>query len=315
MGSSYHNIIKGICEELNIQFTLLSRNWIIMLEKDNKRKYITGYKFDLNTQGTSNIIDDKYALYEVLIKNNIPIIKHSIIYNSDNNNSYAQGYNDYSKVLSFFKKHNNHIVIKSNTGTCGNQVYNITREKDIITVLKNLFVNNYSISICPYYDIENEYRAIVLKNKVLLIYKKIKPVVFGDGTSTIKDLLLKFNYNYFKDKLKDNKYDRVLNINEIYEYNWQFNLSKGAKIGEVDSNIKKEITNLALKVATAINLNFGSVDIIKTKDNELFVMEANSGVMMKNYINNEKEGHEMAKIIYKKAIEEMFKEYYGDDQR
>lgn len=51
-----------------------------MLEKYDIKKYITGYKFDLNTQSISNIVDDKYALYEVLKNNNIPVIDHNIIY-------------------------------------------------------------------------------------------------------------------------------------------------------------------------------------------------------------------------------------------
>ena len=70
----YHKIIKERCDELNIKCNFLSKDWVIMLEKDNIKKYITGYKFDLNTQSTSNIVDDKYALYEVLKINNIPVI-------------------------------------------------------------------------------------------------------------------------------------------------------------------------------------------------------------------------------------------------
>ena len=67
----YHKIIKEICDELDINCNFLSKDWVIMLEKDNKNKFITGYKFDLNTQSTSNIVDDKFALYEVLKVNNI----------------------------------------------------------------------------------------------------------------------------------------------------------------------------------------------------------------------------------------------------
>ena len=62
-------IIKEICDELNIKCTFLSKDWVIMLEKDNIKKYITGYKFDLNTQWTSNIVDDKYN--KVFKKNEI----------------------------------------------------------------------------------------------------------------------------------------------------------------------------------------------------------------------------------------------------
>lgn len=307
MNTNYHNIIKEICAELKIKFSLLSNDWIMVLQKENKIRYIVGYKFDLNTQGTSNIVDDKFALYEILKNNDIPIIEHNILYKQTNNNDYAKGLNDYNVVTKIFKQNNNHIVIKSNTGTCGNEVHNITKEEEILPTLEKLFQKHHSISICPYYEIENEYRVILLKDEVLLIYKKIKPTVKGDGTSSIKQLLLNFNYNYFKDKLNEEYYNNILKENELYEYNWQFNLSKGAKIGRVDKDIEKDIILLATKVAKQINLGFGSIDIIKTTDNKLLVMEANSGVMMKNYIENEKEGYKIAKEIYKKAVEEMFK--------
>lgn len=306
MNTNYHNIIKEICAELKIKFSLLSNDWIMVLQKENKIRYIVGYKFDLNTQGTSNIVDDKFALYEILKNNDIPIIEHNILYKQTNNNDYAKGLNDYNVVTKIFKQNNRHIVIKSNTGTCGNEVYNITHEEEIRPTLEKLFQKHHSISICPYYEIENEYRIIVLKDEILLIYKKIKPTVKGNGISSIKELLLDFNYNYFKDKLNEEYYNTILKENELYEYNWQFNLSKGAKIGKVDKDIEKNITLLATKVAKQINLGFGSVDIIKTIDNKLLVMEANSGVMMKNYIENEEDGYKIAKNVYKKAIEAMF---------
>ena len=302
----YHKIIKEICDELDINCNFLSKDWVIMLEKDNKNKFITGYKFDLNTQSTSNIVDDKFALYEVLKVNNIPVIEHNIIYNKNNNNEYAKGCNDYNDVLNYFKEHNNHIVIKANNGTCGNEVYNIININDIIPCLDNLFKFNHSLSICPFYDIENEYRTIILEGEVLLTYKKIKPVVVGNGINSIRDLLLEFNYNYFKDKLIDDKYNKILNNDEIYEYSWQFNLSRGAKIGSVDDIVNKQIISLSKIVASIVNLRFGSIDIIKTKDNNYYIMEANSGVMMKNYINNEINGYNIAKEIYKNVIIEMF---------
>ena len=139
--------------------------------------------------------------------------------------------------------------------------------EDIIHCLDNFFKFNHSLSICTFYDIENEYRTIILAGEVLLTYKKIKPVVIGNGINAIRELLLEFNYNYFKDKLTDDKYNKVLKKNEIYEYGWQFNLSRGAKIDSVDDVVNKKIINLSKKVASIVNLKFGSIDIIKTKDN------------------------------------------------
>ena len=59
---------------------------------------------------------------------------------------------------------------------------------------------------------------------------------------------------------------------------------------------------MAIEIAKKIGLGFGSIDIIKTSDNELFVMEINSGVMMENFIKQIPEGYSIAKKIYTKVI-------------
>ncbi|MBR6948672.1 MAG: hypothetical protein IKH54_00625 [Bacilli bacterium] len=300
-----HKVIKEICEEEKIEFKLLSRDWIIRLKKDNKERFISGYKFDLNSHALGEILDDKYGLYEVLREDNIPIIDHNILYSKDNNNDFAIGYNDINKVKEFFYNNNQSIVIKPNKGTCGNGVYHITNINDIEPLVQKLHKDNYSISYCPYYDIEKEYRIIVLNNQIKLIYQKNKPVVIGDGIKTIKELLLDFNYNYFKNIEFDNTYNRVLEKDEIFEYNWKFNLSTGATAQilnnkEVEENLKRIVE----QVLSKLEIKFASIDIIKTNDNKYLVMEINSGVMMKNiyYLLDKK----IVKDIYKEAIKTLF---------
>ena len=62
----FNNLIKEICDELNINITLLSDNWLTVLEKDNNINYIQGYKFGLNNHALGNIIDDKGLFYDLL---------------------------------------------------------------------------------------------------------------------------------------------------------------------------------------------------------------------------------------------------------
>ena len=300
-----HKVIREICEELNIDFKLLSRDWIIKLEKNNKIRFVSGYKFDLNTHAIGEIIDDKYGLYEILKDENIPIIEHNIIYSKDNNSDFAIGYNDYNIVKEYFKTHNNSIVIKPNKGTCGKGVYHIENIDDIEPTLELLFNKNYSLSYCPFYDIRKEYRIIVLNNEVKLIYQKERPVIKGNGINTIKELLIDFNKNYFIDKELDEEYDRVLNKNELFEYSWKFNLSKGSVSSIVtDKELIKKLTDITSRILSKYNMKFVSIDVIDT-DNKLLIMEINSGVMMKNIYYQL--GEKIVKDIYKEAIIELFK--------
>ena len=309
MKNNFKEIIKEICTEDNIKYKFLSKDWVIMLEKDGKTRFISGYKFDLNSHGIGLIADDKYALYEVLKSKNIPIIEHKIVYNKMNNLDYAIGCNTYEYVKEYFEKNNNNIVIKPNDGTCGKNVFNVTDVNEIDIVLDKIFLKNYSISMCPFYKIKHEYRAIMLDGENKLLYTKYLPIVTGDGNKTIRQLLLDFNYDYFIDKLEDSKYDKVLPKNKTFEYNWKFNLSQGSIAKKLNDKVLQDrLIKIAKQVCKEINLKFGSIDIIETTNNELLVLEVNSGVMLENYIRLNPNEYIYAKDIYRNAIKNLFKD-------
>ena len=186
-------------------------------------------------------------------------------------------------------------------------MFEVTDINKIDDILDKIFTSNYSISICPYYNIKHEYRAIMLAGENKLLYAKYLPIVIGNGKKTIRQLLIEFNRDYFMDKLQDSKYDKVLANNEKFQYNWKFNLSQGSIAKKVDNKILEDkLVKLAKKVCNEINLKFGSVDIIQTTEDELLILEVNSGVMLENYIRFDTNGYMVAKNIYKEAIKNLF---------
>lgn len=294
----FNKLIKQICEENNIQFQELSDDWVIKLKKDNINKFLVGYKFDLNTQATSEICNDKFALYAVLNSEKIPVIKHNILFK-----------NEETKLKEYFEKYNQNVVIKPNNGTCGNNVLHITNFNKLKEEYEKLMKKCYSIDICPFYDIESEFRIIYSQNKQH-IYKKVKPVIIGDGIHTVKQLLEDFNYEYFSklDNCKNEEIslDYILKSGEKIEYEWRFNLSKGAKISGVSNEEKAELMSLVNLIIKVIDLKFVSIDIVKLSNNNYMVMEINSGVMMENLIKLEENGFDIAKEIYTEAVNMMF---------
>ena len=56
----FNKIIEEICIENGINCTFLSKDWLIILEKGGKKRFITGYKFDINSSGASLLSDDKF---------------------------------------------------------------------------------------------------------------------------------------------------------------------------------------------------------------------------------------------------------------
>lgn len=296
----YKKIIEEICCEENISVKFLSKDWIAMLEYNGIVRYLAGYKFDLNSHGSGLVIDDKYAMYEVLREKNIPVIEHNIMYDEGNSEEYAKGCSNRRLIYDYFYKHNSDIVIKINNGTCGRGVYHVTLEKDLNWVVNDAFKKSYSISLCPFYNIDCEYRVIMLDGEVLIVYGKIRPIVVGDGQKRVSQLLREFN-NSYDYKIEQ---DYILELGKSYCYSWQHNLSNGAKI-EMNVDNKDIIINLAKKTAKELNLFFGSVDVIKV-GNEYMILECNSGVMMDNLLKMLPNGYNVVKNIYKKAILKLF---------
>lgn len=304
-------IIKQIALENDLSYEVLSCDLVIKLTKGNKIRYINGYKFGLNSHSLGLILDDKYATYELLNSLGISVCKHHILFRPTNYNSYAKNYNSFDYCYDLFLKYNKNVILKVNNGTCGDGVYHITTKKELKKIYNHLLKYNFSISLCPYYDIKNEYRVILLNNEIKIMYGKINPVVIGNGKDKLIDLLKDFNINYFgyKTNLKKNiNYNKVLKKDEKFIYDFKYNLSKGSIITEdIDKETKSIISKMAKDVSKKINLGFGSIDIIKTNDDKYYVLEINSGVMIENYIKLTSDGFKKAKKVYEEAVLEMFK--------
>ncbi len=292
---NYNNIIREICDELNIKLTEMADTWVKVLEKDHKVHYIMGYKFDLNNQAESLLFDDKFETHELLNYLNIPVIKHHVILH------------DYHKdeIIDLFHLYQNNVIIKGNEGSCGNEVHHITDENELINVIDDLLIKQYSCSLCPFYKIDNEYRIIVLNKEIKLMYGKINPHVIGDGINDINTLAREFNNNYYHNK---DLGDYIPKKDELVVLDYRHNLSNGAILFEdIDLSIKNNLIKIVNDLLNKTNIKFASIDIISS-NNELMIMEVNSGIMMNNFIKLDNDGYNRAKRIYKEAIELMFKE-------
>lgn len=300
----FDKIIKEICVELDIKYNYLSKDWIIRLEKDGIVKFLAGNKFDLNPHALGLVMDDKYAFYDIVSNLGIPACEHRIFYRPGNGCEYAKGCNSYLDIYRCFDEYDRDVVVKINNGSLGIDVYHVKDKERLKEIVDKLFIKNYSISICPYYKIKNEYRVIVLDKEIKLVYKKIRPVVYGDGVSSINTLLRRFNSYYFKDK---NVSEEILDKDMEYVYDWHFNLSKGSIASmDIDKVLRKRLEDIARETASKMGIVFASIDIIEEDNGELRVLEANSGVTIDKAINFIDNGYEVAKNIYKDATKMMF---------
>lgn len=304
-----NKILKELCEEMQIEMKKLSYGWIVELKKGHTKKYIVGTNFPLNSSTSAMIASDKYATYEVLNALNIPAVEHKMIFNPKTRSRYS----DEKEIEDLLKKEfekNSSWVVKPNYGSNGLGIERCEDLERCKNVIGKLFETNDSISLCPYYDIEKEYRCFYLEGRVLLIYGKTKPFVIGNGISNLEQLISKLNLPnkpIVRENLKVLDLKRVPQEGEKVEISWKHNLSGGATADILEKGeLYDRIEELAKLAGKALEVGFATIDIIQTKQNELAVMEINSGIGTEIFAKTVENGYERIKEVYRKALEAMF---------
>ncbi|MCL2570960.1 MAG: hypothetical protein FWE11_01025 [Defluviitaleaceae bacterium] len=89
--------------------------------------------------------------------------------------------------------------------------------------------------------------------------------------------------------------------------NWKHNLSQGAKAFEIkDGGLLDRLSKLAILAAKAIDIAFATIDISLLENNELIIMEINSGVQAQYLLEQLPHLRQTIKNIYERAILGMF---------
>lgn len=288
-------LLEQVCARQNLQFTRLSKGYLAALTRKSTTagpassyysnapetpappppqpltRYIWGRDFGLNPASSAAILNDKYAIYETLTYHHIPAAECQIIYPEGDPNSWAVDCNSLAFAEQYFRAHQSHIVLKPNYGSQGIGVRQVTSLPELAQAYREAFARSYSASLCPFYDIQHEYRVVILDGAVRLAYMK---TTRGD---------------------------------------WRFNLHHGALASPIPSADYPTIIRLARQAFHALDLRFCSVDIIKTTDNQLLVMELNNGVTLTGYLKQHPEELDRILSIYHDAVAAIFARPITDD--
>jgi len=242
--SDFYKLIEQLCFEKKIKMRQASFGYITELEKNGKIRHIVGESLELNSASSYKIASDKFATYAVIIQNNIPIIKHNMIFNPETRIDYED--NDIMKAMIWFEDYGEKAILKANNSSEGKDVYLVKDKNELKNKIIECFMNHKdSVSICPFYKISYEYRVIILDGEVLLCYKKEKPSIMGDGKSTVIELIEKEKISNYYDNLN---FEYIPKINEKIEVFWKHNLSQGAKPNlEIDIDKKERICDIAIR--------------------------------------------------------------------
>ena len=267
--SNFQELLEEICLEQGILLENFSDNWGHRLTKEGKSAYIVGYQFGLNLSSVKEICQDKVLTFEILSQAGIPACEHIFL---PVNLSPEEAEKTGAKMLEKYGK----AVLKDNYGTGGFKVFLINDMAEFKEKLSEIHKASYAAALCPFIDIIEEYRVILLDGEPLLTIRKDRPYETYDGRR--------------------------------YYTTWKHNLSQGARGTIMDEGeILPGLHELAKRTAGVIPVRFASIDIIETAEG-LKILEINGGVMMEHLAGQSPRCRKRAKEAYEKAVLRMFED-------
>lgn len=243
--------------------------YLTEVEWNGVHRYVKKQQFDLNTQASGNICADKSATYAVLSRNGIPAISHYFVGGEDR----SYGGIDCDEMLREYGK----IVIKPNKGAKGEHVYACKTLEKIDGSLACIWDSGDDAAICPYYDIDVEYRVFMLDGEAYLVYGKHRSSVVGDGQSRVAQLIADVRVPY--DSRIELDMDYIPVAGERIVVAWKHNLTNGAMpFPPPNDETRDVVVDIAKTTVAALNVRFCTVDVAHCQDGEYRVIEVNSGV-------------------------------------
>jgi len=305
-------ILEELSSEMNFEVRFLSEEWITMICYNQKVHYIYGYEWGINSSTSQLIAKDKEATYEVLSQNHISAMEHKLFFNYHWQSRCAGKIGCWAEIMRYARAHqlgsDYRIVCKPNRGTGGNDIYKITNQWELEYAVQRMFSKYRDLCLCPYYEIENEYRAVFLNGEILLLYSKERPYVIGNGKDNLAALVL----DKYKEKglpfLADMEEELgvILGESEKRDISWKHNLGKGAKAVIVrDSELRNKLNEFVNRAADALGIIFASIDVAVI-GGEFYISEVNSGIMIENFARQQPDTdynyYELTKDIYRRAV-------------
>ena len=310
----YINIINEAAAKLHVDITHFSDNWAIKISKGQATKFIVGYTFPLNNSACYKIARNKNLCSEILTSKGIANVPHYLLYSPTvmkRRNSFR---GNGEAIQNFIEKHGYPFVIKKNNSSRGDGVYLINNEPEMEDILSKVYTTDSTLCFSPYRRDIREYRNVVLKGKCLLSYEKQRPFVVGDGKRTVLELLIEYQQQhlpagYNKGSLMDESLIKDLNVipgqNDKVFLHWRHNNNFGVSYQLVEDT--KELEELAVTAANAIDANFVSVDIVYSKEFAFEVMEVNASVVIHMFAGQSKQNYSKAVDVFTVALNNVFK--------
>ena len=298
---SFPAMLADIARERADRVDTLGGGWILRFTRNTAHRHAWGFNLELNSAPAHLLASDKAGTAQILALAAIPHVPHEVFLHP-RMGPYAARDGFWRPALQRFEEWGGDVVVKDNNGTGGVGVYRATTPRALEAAFLRLFQRVHAVCLSPFVEIASELRFILLDGVCQLAFEKVRPVVTGDGTRPLHALAAAADLHFDPEVAADA--EEILPAGATRLLSWRHNLGQGARAREIDPHSHPALT-IARSAAAAINLRFGSVDIVCTARGD-HVLEINAGVMMESVARQLPDGPARARAIYARAYDAMW---------
>ncbi|MBR0820049.1 RimK family alpha-L-glutamate ligase [Bradyrhizobium liaoningense] len=297
--------IRRYCANHGIALDVRAGGWLLAMRGRAKRHFAFGYDIGLNSAIAHRLANDKSATAEVLALEGVPCVPHHLFLNPSMG-AHVAGANWRETMLGSLAQNPQGVVVKPNEGTSGRAVFRVTNSAELDRAVTEVFAASLGLVIAPYVEIEDEVRVILLDGQPMLVYRKERPQVVGDGVHTLRELATAAGHDGRLSELGAREVNAIVPKGAQRILNWRHNLDAGARpVLMEDGEVRAACAKLAIDAADAIGITFASIDVIRVAG-EWRVLEINSGVMMEALARLHPE---LVQATYDAALDRVFGAY------
>jgi len=267
-GPSTKAILKA-CERRGIPYQKLGSGSLYQLGHGRFSRRIQAAMTDQTNCIGVDIAGDKELTRKILSESAIPVPRGKVVCSEE-------------EILESFREFKQSVVIKPCQGNQGKGVsLDLKNESDVLAAFRLAEAYDSKVIIEEYIK-GNNYRILVVGEKVVAAARRIPPMVIGDGKSTIKELVEKEN----KNPLRGDGHEKVLTkisldsvvVMDLYRQGLSLtsvpskgekvvlrqsaNLSTGSTAADVTDQIHPDNAQLAVYASKVLGLDIAGVDII-----------------------------------------------------
>ncbi|WGD53062.1 RimK-like protein [Bradyrhizobium sp. CB1650] len=296
--------VRRYCARHDIAVDVRPGGWLIAMRRGERRHFAFGYDIGLNSAIAHRLANDKSATAEVLALGGVPCIAHHLFLNPSLG-EHVVGAAWHEAMLALLAQNPQGVVVKPNEGTSGRAVFKVTGRDELDRAVGEVFSFSLGLVISPYVEIEEEIRVVLLDRTPLIVYRKERPSLVGDGVHSLRELANAAGQAKHLGELDAGALDAVVPKGERRNLTWRHNLDAGARPVLVDDDeVRSACVKLAIDAASAIGIAFASIDVVRA-DGAWQVLEINSGVMMEALA---KLYPELVQATYDAALDRVFGE-------